>query len=599
MQQQDESARLDALYQLNLLDTPPSVSFDRITRMASQIFDLPISAVSLTDRDRQWFKSRVGVDHDSIPREKAPCAEVAETAGVLVVPDLLADDCYADSILAGSGVRFYAGAPLVTREGYGLGALCVLGLEPRDVTEAEMTALSDLAEMTMSQIEMQHAFGRVDPLSGLPNRTQFLDDLDDLGRDVPGQRRYAVLVDLARNDQLDNGARVIGPAFVDDMVQEAARALRTTLGPGRTAYHVAATQFAFLSPPDPEPESYLALLGSHLAGVQSKSRIKFAVNTVIGVAPVVLGQTSARDVLRTAYSATQDARASDVAVSLYSPTADSAHRRRFALLNDFGAALEDPRQLRLVFQPRVDLATGRYVGAEALLRWRHPLLGDISPGEFIPIIEQTSLAKPATAWVLDTAMRQLRQWQRQGLDFQLSINVSAANLEESDFAERVQLYLLKHRLRPEAIELEVTESAVMEHGGRALAQLHALNSAGVSLAIDDFGTGYSSLAYLQRLPARIVKIDQSFIRDLDNNPKAQALVRAMVSMSHDLGFRVVAEGIETQAAADILSGMECEEAQGFYFARPMEAADFQQRLNALHGAQQRSDLAVNSGARSA
>ena len=575
---QDEEARLDALYQLNLLDTPPSASFDRITRMASQIFNLPISAVSLTDRDRQWFKSRVGVEHSSIPRDKAPCAQVAETNETLVIPDLLADDCYAESVLAGTGVRFYAGVPLTTREGFGLGSLCVLGTEPRMVSELEMAGLSDLADMVMSQIEMQHAFGRVDPLSGFPNRTQFLDDLEDLGRDTPGQRRYAILLDLARNDQLSNGLRVLGPSFVDDMVQDAARTLRAVLGAGRTAYHVAATQFAFLSPPEPERDAYLALLGSMLSNAQSASRVRFAMTTAIGVTPVILGETNPRDVLRTSYSAAQDARASDNAVGLYAPAEDSVHGRKFALLNDFGAALDEPDQLRLVFQPRIDLASGQCIGAEALLRWRHPLLGEVSPGEFIPIVEQTSLAKPTTAWVLDAAMEQQGAWQKEGLDLQLSINVSAINLEESDFAQRVQLYLLKHRLRPEAIELEVTESAVMENGGRAMAQLHALNAADVPLAIDDFGTGYSSLAYLQRLPARVVKIDQSFVRNLAEDEREQALVRSMVTLSHDLGYRVVAEGVETAAVATILADMGCEEAQGYHFARPMEAVDFRHWL---------------------
>lgn len=574
MVRQDEEARLDALYQLNLLDTPPSACFDRITRMASHIFNLPISAVSLTDRDRQWFKSRVGVEHNSIPRENAPCAQVAETNATLVIPDLLADECYAQSILAQTGVRFYAGVPLVTREGFGLGSLCVLGTEPRTVSELEMAGLSDLADMVMSQIEMQHAFGRVDPLSGFPNRTQFLDDLADLGRETPGQRHYAVLLDLARNDQLSNGLRVIGPSFVDDMVQDAARTLRAALGAGQTAYHIAATQFAFLSPPEPERDGYLGWLGSMLSHAQSASSVRFAMTTAIGVTPVILGETDPRDVLRTAYSAAQDARASEHAVSLYAPAEDRVHGRKFALLNDFGAALDEPDQIRLVFQPRIDLASGQCIGAEALLRWRHPLLGEVSPGEFIPIIEQTSLAKPTTAWVLDTAMRQRRIWQDEGFDIQLSINVSAANLEEGDFAQRVQLYLLKHRLRSEAIELEVTESAVMENGGRAMAQLRALASANVPLAIDDFGTGYSSLAYLQRLPARVVKIDQSFVRDLAEDERGQALVRSMVTLSHDLGYRVVAEGVETAAAAAILAEMGCDEAQGYYFARPMEVTDF-------------------------
>lgn len=583
MVRQDEEARLDALHQLNSLDTPPSASFDRITRMASQIFDLPISAVSLTDRDRQWFKSRVGVEHWSLPREKAPCAQVAETREILILPDLLEDDRYAHSALAQTGVRFYAGVPLVTREGFGLGSLCVLGTEPRTVSASEMAGLSDLADMVMSQIEMQHAFGRVDPLSGLPNRTQFLDDLVDLARDAPGQRHYAVLIDLARNDQLSNGLRVIGPGFIDDMVQEAARTLRAALGAGRTAYHVAATQFAFLSPPEPEQEAYLSLLESILSDSRNASRVRYAMTAAIGVAPVVLGETDPRHILRTCYSAAQDARASEHAVSLYAPVQDRVHSRKFELLNDFGAALNDPDQLRLVFQPRIDLASGACIGAEALLRWRHPVLGEVSPGEFIPIIEQTSLAKPTTAWVLNAAMRERAIWQKDGFDLQLSINVSAANLEESDFAQQVQLYLLKHGLRPEAIELEVTESAVMENGGRAMAQLRALHAAGVALAIDDFGTGYSSLAYLQRLPVRVVKIDQSFVRNLVEDKREQALVRSMITLSHDLGYRVVAEGVETAAAVAILTDMGCEEAQGYHFARPMEQADFMQWVLAHHG----------------
>lgn len=580
---QNEEARLDALYQLNLLDAAPSARFDRITRLASQIFDLPIAAVSLTDRDRQWFRSRVGVAHDTIPRSKAPCAEVAETKAALVIPDLLADGYYAKSVLADQGVRFYAGAPLVTREGYGLDSLCVLGMEPRTASEREMAGLRDLAEMVMSQIELEHAFGRIDPLSGLPNRNQFLDDLKDMGRDMPGQLRYAVLIDLARSEEISNGLRVVGPVYIETMVQDAARKIRAGLGAGRTAYHICTTLFAFLAPVEADLNTYSAMLASGLSSAQGASNVRFAMTTVIGIAPVILGETDPRDVLRMGYSAVQDARASERSVSIYEPEEDRLHIRKFGLLRDFGAALDHPEQLRLVYQPRVDLASGKCIGAEALLRWKHPTLGDVSPGEFIPIVEQTSLARPTTAWVLNAAMRQLAIWQRQGLVFQLSINVSAANLEESDFAEQVQDCLRQHSLQPDAIELEVTESAVMERGGRAMSQLRALQAAGVSLAIDDFGTGYSSLAYLQRLPASVVKIDQSFVRNIVTDERERALVRSMVALSQDMGYRVVAEGVETAAAATILAEMGCEEAQGYHFARPLIEADFRQWFHTQAG----------------
>jgi EAL domain-containing protein (putative c-di-GMP-specific phosphodiesterase class I) len=368
---------------------------------------------------------------------------------------------------------------------------------------------------------------------------------------------------------------VMGAGYVDDMVQEAARSVRAVLGPGRTAYHVAATQFAFLAPPAIDEDAYLVQLATTLEQLRSASEARFVMSTAVGVAPFVMGETPSGDVLRTAHSAALEARASETAVSVYSSAKDCTHRRRFGLLNDFGSALDESGQLRLVFQPRLSLATRTCVGAEALLRWAHPVLGEVSPGEFIPIVEQTSLARATTAWVLDAGLERLGAWCAAGMDIQMSINVSAANLEENDFAARVQLYLLKHRVPARMLELELTESAVMENSGQSVAQLGVLEAAGIRLAIDDFGTGYSSLAYLQRLPAQVVKIDQSFVRDLAKGEREQTLVRSMITLSHDLGHRVVAEGIETAEIADMLADMGCDEGQGYFFARPMELADFE------------------------
>ena len=434
---QTEEARLSALHQLDLLDTPASEAFDRITRMAAQLFDLPIAAVSLTDHDRQWFKSRVGVDHFSIPRDKAPCAQVADGASSVVLPDLLADSCYHDSPLAKAGIRFYAGAPLMTRDGFCLGAMCVLGTEPRQASSNEIRALSDLAAMVMSQIELQHAFGRVDPNSGLPNRNQFFEDLTDLSKDQPtGKPRLLVLVDLASSEQLNSAARVVGPSYLDNLVREAAQAIRTSGGSARKVYHVAVTQFAFLAPPGAETTTYAGVLEAELNVLCSQVNPHLMSGLACGIAPLDLSASFTRDVLRTAHSAAQDARSAGVRTSIYSSTHDAAHRRRFKLLQDIPLALESSDQLSLVYQPRVDLASGACVGAEALLRWRHPDLGQVSPGEFIPLVEQTSMGQALTAWVLDRALEQLAAWRTSGLDVQLSINVSAGNLGESDFAER-------------------------------------------------------------------------------------------------------------------------------------------------------------------
>jgi len=571
MRDYQEEARLDALYQLKLLDTSASESFDRITRMASQIFGLPVAAVSLTDRDRQWFKSRVGIDHFSIPRDKAPCSEVAEATQPLVVEDLLANPCYADSVLSRAGTRFYAGAPLITSDGYGLGALCVLGTEPRQVAPSELAALVDLAAMVMAQIELQHAFGRIDPVSGMPTRNQFRDDLIDLARDYPGERRFAVVVDLARDDQISKITRALGGARVDELIREAAQALRSALGSDRTAYHVGATQFAFLSPSDLNEAAYMQLLQSAFASMRATSSVRFVTSVAIGVRPFVLGEVPADDVLRGAVSAAQDARRADGSIALYSASNDTAHQRQYGLLRDFGTALEAGDQLRLVYQPRIELATGRCIGAEALLRWRHPQLGDVSPAEFIPIIEQTSLARPTTQWVLEAAMDQLAAWRQSGISIAVSVNISAANLGETDLIERIQLGLLKQNLRPDQLEIELTESAIMDQPDQALTMLRELAGAGICLAIDDFGTGHSSLAYLQRLPAHVVKIDQAFVRNLTETAGPDfVLVETMIGLARKMGYRCVAEGVETSEAAAILTQIGCEEAQGFLFARPMD-----------------------------
>jgi EAL domain-containing protein (putative c-di-GMP-specific phosphodiesterase class I)/GGDEF domain-containing protein len=569
-----EEERLSALQQLNLLDTPASESFDRITRMASQIFDLPISAVSLTDRDRQWFKSRVGVDHCSLPRDGAPCAQVAETSNILVITDFVQDSYYADSALGRSGIRFYAGAPLVTREGYGLGALCVLGTKPRSVTDAEMGALRDLAAMVMAQIELQHAFGRVDPLSGLPNRNQFLDDLADLAAEQPDETQIAVLVDLARPEQISAYARVMGPDRIDDLVREATRELRRLVGSERRLYHTAAMQFVFLAAPGVRQDDYVRRLAREHREARQRSQTSMLLTSAIGVSVFKPSTTVPQDVLRALYNAAQDARSSHDLVSVYSSHSDEAYQRRYRLLQNFGSALSADDQLRLVFQPRIDLSTGECAGAEALLRWNHPVLGVVSPGEFVPVIEHSPHAQAMTVFVLEKALAQARLWDDAGHDLVMSVNISAANLHEPNFAGAVEDALRRHGIAPERLELEVTESAVMEDADRARRQLDALAAAGIRLAIDDFGTGYSSLAYLQGIPADVVKIDQTFIRRLADGEKEHSLVQSMVALSHDLGYRVVAEGVETIEAAGQLLVMKCDEAQGYLFARPLEVDQF-------------------------
>lgn len=566
-----EAARLEALRQLELLDTAPSEAYDRITRMAAQLFQLPIAAVSLTDADRQWFKSKVGVAHNEIPRLKAPCAVVADSGQVLAVPDLLEDACFHDSVLAASGIRFYLGAPLVTKSGHCLGAMCVLGLEPRAVSEADRAALQDLAAMVMAQIELQHALGRVDPISGLPNRNQFVSDVRDLAlAEAAGESRLAALVSLASPGELSDAMRVMGSAHLDEIVRAAVPELRR-LAEGGKVYHVGTTDFAFVAP---QGASLVRFSGALLAWLGERAPAggaRFITTTTVGLARFAVGQDAPLDILRNLHSAAHDALGAESGLRVYSPEQDAAYRRRFWLIGEFGRALQQSGELHLVFQPKVDLQDGACHGAEALLRWTHPEEGFISPGEFIPIVESTSLARATTEWVLEAAMRQLAAWRKEGVALQVAVNVSAVNLEEPDFCERVLDGLQRHALDPAGLALELTESALMRKPKAAQDTMARLAAAGVQIAIDDFGTGYSSLAYLQEMPADVVKIDQSFVRGIGNDERTLSLVTAMIKLSHDLGHRVVGEGVETESVAQLLRTAGCDEAQGYLYGKPMAA----------------------------
>lgn len=247
------------------------------------------------------------------------------------------------------------------------------------------------------------------------------------------------------------------------------------------------------------------------------------------------------------------------------------------------AALESGNQLQLVYPPRVDSAAGRTTGVEALIRWHHPVLGSVSPSEFIPLIENTSMAKALTDWVMHQSIQQAAIWQRQGLNVRISMNIAAANLEEPDFIARLIRHLDREALSFDAIELELTERGLISNGRLARQHLDDLVALGAKVAIDDFGTGYSSLAYLRTIPAQVVKIDRSFITNLAREKRGQILVESTITMAHDLGYRVVAEGVETEQDGVILESLGCDEIQGHLISKPLHHSDLDMWLsNALN-----------------
>ena len=230
------------------------------------------------------------------------------------------------------------------------------------------------------------------------------------------------------------------------------------------------------------------------------------------------------------------------------------------------------REFVLHYQPQMDLSTGRIFAVESLIRWRHPERGMVPPGDFIPLAEETGLIGPIGDWTLNAACRQNKAWQDAGLPpIVVSVNVSARQFQEKDWVERVARALEKSGLEARYLELELTESLSMQDVQQAVETMHRLEELGVHLAIDDFGTGYSSLSALKRFPVGRLKIDRSFVKDLPDDQDDAAIARAIISLSHTLQLKVIAEGVETREQVDFLREAGCDEIQGYYLSRPIEA----------------------------
>jgi len=251
---------------------------------------------------------------------------------------------------------------------------------------------------------------------------------------------------------------------------------------------------------------------------------------------------------------------------------------RMSLENDLRYALER-KQLFVHYQPIVEFQSERVINAEALLRWRHPTRGLVPPDEFIPLAEETGLIKSLGEWVLRTACAQAQAWRAMDLPvFGVSVNLSSGQLKREFARDTVATVLEETGLSPNLLTFEITESLIMEDAEEAITNLHAIREMGVGLSIDDFGTGYSSLSYLKRLPVDSVKIDRSFVHDVTVDPEDASLADAIIALAHNLGLKVIAEGVETKEQLDFLRSRGCDLYQGYYFAKPMTAKEFQKRM---------------------
>lgn len=455
---------------------------------------------------------------------------------------------------------FFSGSAMKNHQGKIEGIICVA----QDITERKKS------------VERLNYLASHDALTNLPNRTLFYDRLGQaISRVAWRNRLVAVLfLDLDRFKVIND---TLGHAVGDLLLQEVSKRLGLLLRSGDTVARLGGDEFVIILDDVAKAEDVAKVCQKILESLSKPLLLKeheLFITVSIGISLFPNDGRDAETLLKNAdtamYKAKEQGRNN---YQHFSPNMNVKALERLALETNLRHALER-NEFLLHFQPFVSLATGEIVGMEALIRWRHPDLGMVSPAQFIPLAEETGLIVPISEWVLKTACRQNKTWQELGLrPIRMAVNLSARQFYEKDFRKGVVATLRETGLEPHYLELELTEGTIMKSTDVTVTALDEFHQLGIAISIDDFGTGYSSLNYLKRFPVNKLKIDQSFVRDVVKDPDDAAITNAIVVLGHTLQLKTIAEGVETQEQLDFLRSIGCDEVQGYLFSKPLPAEE--------------------------
>ena len=426
------------------------------------------------------------------------------------------------------------------------------------------------ASLLRSRSELaQHSLR--DGLTKLPNRSSFEGTLAQAAAQADQRRRRLALL-FINIDRFKHINESWGHRGGDRLLCEIATRLRGMASPHMVA-RVGGDEFVMLLTEDPDRDQVAELAAGLLKRLGEPCGPEGQESTVscsIGIAMYPQDGALSRIMSHADRAMRESKTTGGASYCFFEARMMSGVREQAELLRDLRQALAQ-RQLELFYQPKIHAPTGEITGAEALIRWRHPRRGLVSPTVFIPVAERFGLIKDIGDWVIDEACRQARAWRDEGLRMRVAINLSPSQLRDPELGCRIETALKKHQINPKLLTCEITESVAMEDSQATAKVFAVLAGVGVHISIDDFGTGYSSLAYLRKLPAEELKIDRSFVLDLETSADARAVVDAVVQLAKALSLKVVAEGVETEQQQDILRKLGCDELQGYLFAKPMSA----------------------------
>jgi len=462
------------------------------------------------------------------------------------------------------------------------GVLCVCFKQPDAFAAEELNFVEAAASVLAAALQRIDSEGRLaylaqfDPLTGLPNRTLLADRFSQMI--VQAKRRETLLAALFIDlDEFKLVNDTLGHAGGDALLKEVAVRLQSTVRTGDTVARISGDEFAIVLADLTRPEDAAVVAQKIIdrlsAAVEVHGKEVF-VTASVGIAAFPTDGSDAETLLGAADAAMYRAKqAGRNAFQFFTADINQRSRARAQMGSELRRALER-EEFALVYQPKFRLADRGVSGAEALLRWKHPERGTVSPAEFIPVLEETGLIVAVGEWIIRRACADLKAWQAASVaPGPVSVNLSARQFRQQDLDVRIKSLVAAAGVDPRLIELEITESHLMQDPDHAIQVMQALTDAGLNIAIDDFGTGYSSLSYLTRFPVSALKIDRSFVKDMVSDAADATIVRTIIEMAHSLGFTVVAEGVETEEQATFLRALRCEYAQGYLFARPMPAEE--------------------------
>jgi len=450
---------------------------------------------------------------------------------------------------------------------------------PVDVTVTEMvvgetryllTIIRDFTEQHMQMDALEHQ-ALHDALTDLPNRILLGDRLEQGIQSAQRQSKplSLLLIDL---DHFKDVNDTLGHHFGDMVLKQVALYFRDVVRSSDTVARLGGDEFAILLP-TADLDHALKIARKLINKLDEPFVIEehtFVMNASIGIATYPEHGLDGVTLMKRADVAMYAAKQRRSGFSIYDSSHDPHSLQALSLMNDLRQAVAND-ELVLCYQPVIDLSNGHINGVEALARWQHPKYGMLYPDDFIPMAEQTGLIRPLTMWVLENAARQSQQWQGQGLELRIAVNLSAHNLHDTNFPEKFLEVLEKEELGLPSLRLEITETAIMSGSAQAQEVLNKLSARGVRISIDDFGTGYSSLTYLKQLPVDEIKIDKSFVTHMAVDENDIVIVRSTIDLAHNMGMKVVAEGVEDEATYDLLTRLHCDAIQGYYVTEPLIA----------------------------